>query len=137
MACDMLTVRAQHSEENLLIVNRLLWADCWVSVSRSFRSCWEQANGLPSCKMLLLPFLIHSVGWPCCIGTCLLTASCLSVCQPFCRTPGETPQARPAGLNVFTTALRCVPYIMPEHWAGSRLMDDLPGLLLSPLLPFC
>ena len=68
-----------------------------------------------------------------------LLADCqlFEISQLFCRTPGETPQARPAGLNVFTTALRCVPYIMPEHWAGSRLMDDLPGALLSPLPLLC
>ncbi len=37
------------------------------------------------------------------------------------------PQMRVSGLNVFTAALRCVPYIVPEHWTGSRLMEDLPG----------
>lgn len=36
-----------------------------------------------------------------------------------------------AGLNVFTAALRCVPYIVPEHWNGARLMDDLPGKRLK------
>lgn len=35
--------------------------------------------------------------------------------------------ARPQSMHVFTAALRCVPYIMPEHWVGGRLMDDLPG----------
>lgn len=33
---------------------------------------------------------------------------------------------------MFTAALRCVPYIMPEHWTGSRLMEELPGMPHMP-----
>ena len=28
---------------------------------------------------------------------------------------------------MFGTALRCVPYIVPEHWAGAKIAEDLPG----------
>ena len=45
-----------------------------------------------------------------------------------CRQPMELiPRERAPGLPVFAIALRCVPYIMPEHWAGGRVCDDLPG----------
>ncbi|CAL8468215.1 g7754 [Coccomyxa elongata] len=37
------------------------------------------------------------------------------------------PKERAAGLPVFAVALRCVPYIIPEHWEGSKLADELPG----------
>jgi len=47
------------------------------------------------------------------------------------------PQMRTSGLHVFTAALRCVPYVMPEHWVGARLMEDLPGEANgSKVLPF-
>lgn len=39
------------------------------------------------------------------------------------------PKERAAGLPVFAVALRCVPYIIPEHWEGSKLADELPGKL--------
>ncbi|EIE19264.1 hypothetical protein COCSUDRAFT_48883 [Coccomyxa subellipsoidea C-169] len=46
--------------------------------------------------------------------------------------PGRTlteavPKERAAGLPVFAVALRCVPYIVPEHWEGYKLADELPG----------
>ena len=28
---------------------------------------------------------------------------------------------------VFATALRCVPYVRPDHWAGAKMAEDLPG----------
>lgn len=43
------------------------------------------------------------------------------------------PKERAAGLPVFAVALRCVPYIVPEHWEGSKLADELPGDSLRPL----
>jgi hypothetical protein len=37
------------------------------------------------------------------------------------------PKERAGGLPVFAVALRCVPYLIPEHWEGSKLADELPG----------
>lgn len=40
------------------------------------------------------------------------------------------PKERVGGLPVFSQALRLIPYIMPDHWNGPRLCEDLPGLIL-------
>lgn len=37
------------------------------------------------------------------------------------------PKERAAGLPVFAVALRCIPYIIPEHWEGAKLAEELPG----------
>ncbi len=46
------------------------------------------------------------------------------------------PKEKVAGLPVFTQALRLVPFTMPEHWSGSRLCEDLPGLPHHPDVAF-
>ena len=35
------------------------------------------------------------------------------------------------GLPVFATALRCLPYILPDAWDASRIAAELPGVCLS------
>lgn len=37
------------------------------------------------------------------------------------------PKERYGGLAVFSQALRLVPYIMPDHWTGPRICEELPG----------
>ena len=54
------------------------------------------------------------------------------------RTLSETvPKEKAAGLPVFAVALRCIPYIIPEHWEGAKLAEELPGAPRTPLLPTC
>ena len=47
------------------------------------------------------------------------------MCDRAMVDPG--PKERSQGLAVFGMALRCVPYIRPDHWAGDKLAQDLPG----------
>jgi hypothetical protein len=39
------------------------------------------------------------------------------------------PREKAGGAAVFPLALRCVPYVMPDHWAASPslLAEELPG----------
>ncbi|KAK9867850.1 hypothetical protein WJX84_002781 [Apatococcus fuscideae] len=37
------------------------------------------------------------------------------------------PKERAPGLPVFRQALACVPFILPEHWANGKLVDELPA----------
>jgi hypothetical protein len=41
------------------------------------------------------------------------------------------PKEKTGGLPVLATALRCIPYVIPEHWEGTKLAEDLPGNVLS------
>eukprot|EP00891_Asterochloris_glomerata_P001080 jgi/Astpho2/1080/fgenesh1_pg.00017_%23_19_t len=34
------------------------------------------------------------------------------------------------GLACFTVALRCVPFVLPDHWQGGRMFEDLPAYTL-------
>lgn len=44
------------------------------------------------------------------------------------RTSLETlPKEKTGGLPVLATALRCVPYVIPLHWEGVKLAEELPG----------
>ncbi len=42
------------------------------------------------------------------------------------------PKERAGGLPVFATALRAIPYVLPEHWEGARLAEELPGARACP-----
>ena len=37
------------------------------------------------------------------------------------------------GLPVFATALRCLPYMLPEPWDASRIAAELPGTFVLGL----
>ncbi len=39
------------------------------------------------------------------------------------------------GLPVFATALRCLPYILPDAWDASRIAAELPGVWALPCQP--
>lgn len=39
------------------------------------------------------------------------------------------------GLPVFATALRCLPYILPDAWDASRIAAELPGVWSLPCQP--
>ena len=45
------------------------------------------------------------------------------------QTPGcrGMLDATTKGLACFTVALRCVPFVLPDHWQGARIFEDLPG----------
>ena len=53
----------------------------------------------------------------------------------ICRTLAEGLQKdKLPGLPVFTTALRCLPYVLPDSWDAARIATELPGR--SPLAFF-
>ena len=39
------------------------------------------------------------------------------------------------GLPVYATALRCLPYILPDAWDASRIAAELPGVWSVPCQP--
>jgi len=54
----------------------------------------------------------------------------------LCRSLAEGLQKdKIPGLPVFATALRCLPYVLPESWDASRIATELPGVSSSMPLP--
>lgn len=50
----------------------------------------------------------------------------------ICRTLAEGLQKdKLPGLPVFATALRCLPYVLPDSWDAARIATELPGRSLA------
>lgn len=99
------------------------------------REQWHaQAKG--SCKPCCTTFVVVRVIWS---HDRFWQVTWPSVMCPLRTLTEAVPKERAAGLPVFAVALRCVPYIIPEHWEGSKLADELPGALPKPvhLHPLC